>query len=808
MGRIITLMILFIVGIISKSFAESVSQDTDIKGKVIDQDNRPVKAASVYLMSVADDALVKSAVTDESGNYVILKAPKGRYYIAASSVGYNKERTADFDLGDRVITMEHIKLTASSEQIEAVTVERQVPLVQNVNGKLVLNVENSTVAAGNNALEIVKRAPGVSVDKDDNLQLMGQQGVTVTIDGRQTYMTGEQLATFLKSTDGSQIKSVEVSTSRSAKDDAEGAVGTINIVLKKNRMEGFNGSFLASAGHGKYFRGNSSLSLNYKKGNTTLFGSYAYTDEKKEHDLALRRIIGNGDQSTVFDQTTQLTEPEKNHNYRVGIEQKTSDRNTVAVQFTGNNNDGDSDNLSVSDIGVQFSPADTILRSNTYGKSLFNRYSANLNNEFLIDTVGSKLTFDFDWSIFRTSNDIDYKYRTERPEGGLYYDEERERSSMPVDIDIYVTKLDYVKQFKKGRLESGLKYSNVNSDNNLHFDRYLNDQWEEYKKRSNHFVYNEQIAAAYADYSRTVGKWDLKAGLRAEYTISDGHSITQDNRVKRDYLDLFPSANVSYNASEGHIFNLAYARKITRPNYRYLNPFRYYIDKLTFQEGNPYVKPQYTHGLTLNYTLMQMFNFTLGTDITNDAMVESMGQDSVTNETWITRDNLAKNTTSYLNINAPIQIGKVWTMNNNVTGIYMHFKGPIAGSYADVGSFFVQANSMHTFKINSALSAEVNLNGNTPFVYNVYKIHGRWNMDAGVNYTFADKRSSLKLAMTDVFRSNKNNISTNFHVFNSDIRQYNDSQSVRLTYTFKFGNLKQQVRKRDIDSEESGRAAQ
>lgn len=804
MGRIISLLILMIAGLIGDSLAAISTQDTDIKGRVINADQQPIASASVYLMSTTENVLIKSAVTDQAGNYQILKAPKGSYYIEVTSVGYHKARSEEFELGDEMITIADIQLNPSDEQIEAVTVQHQVPLVQNVNGKLVLNVENSTVAAGNNALEVVKRAPGVSVDKDDNLQLMGQQGVTVTIDGRQTYMTGEQLATFLKSTDGSQIKSVEVSTSRSAKDDAEGAVGTINIVLKKNRMEGFNGSFIASAAHGRHFRGNSSLSLNYKSGNTTLFGSYAYANNKREYDLGLMRIIGN----TAFDQTAKMIEPEKNHNYRVGIEQKTSDRNTMVLQFTGNNNDEDSENISTSNIGQQFSPADTILRSNTFGENLFNRYTANFNNEFLIDTVGSKLTFDLDWSIFRTSNDINYLYRTERPEGGLFYDEERERSAMPVDIDIYVAKLDYVKQFKNGRLESGLKYSNVNSDNNLDFDRFIDNSWQEYEKRSNHFVYNEQIAAAYADYSREMGKWSLKAGLRAEYTISDGHSITQDNRVKRDYLDFFPSANVSYNASENHVFNLAYSRKITRPNYRYLNPFRYYIDKLTFQEGNPYVKPQYTHGFTLNYTLMQMFNFTLGADITNDAMVESMGQDSVTNETWITRDNLAKNTSGYLNINAPYRIGEFWTMNNNVTGIYMHFKGPIAGSFANVGSFFVQANSMHTLKITPQLAAEINLNANTPFVYNVYKIHGRWNMDAGVNYNFKDKRSSLKLAMTDVFRSNKNNVSTNFHVFNSDIRQYYDSQSVRLTYTFKFGNLKQQIRKRDPNNEESERAGQ
>src|SRR5690606_23587510 len=259
MGKIIALVALLVAGLINNSMAENVTQDADIKGRVVNQDQEPIIGASVYLMSASGNELIKSAVTDESGNYAILKAPKGRYFIEVTSVGYDRGKSSEFELGDSELIIDDIPLQRNSEQIEAVTVERQIPLVQNVNGKLVLNVENSAVAAGNNALEIVKRAPGVSVDKDDNLQLMGQQGVVVTIDGRQTYMTGEQLSTFLKSTDGSQIKSVEVATNRSAKDDAEGAVGTINIVLKKNRLEGFNGSFLASAAQGKHFRGNSSL---------------------------------------------------------------------------------------------------------------------------------------------------------------------------------------------------------------------------------------------------------------------------------------------------------------------------------------------------------------------------------------------------------------------------------------------------------------------------------------------------------------------------------------------------------------------
>ena len=378
---------------------------------------------------------------------------------------------------------------------------------------------------------------------------------------------------------------------------------------------------------------------------------------------------------------------------------------------------------------------------------------------------------------------------------------------MPVEIDIYVGKLDFEKILSRGgKLETGVKYSNVRSDNDLQFEHFVDNNWQEYAGRPNHFVYTEQIAAAYGDYSRAFGRWSMKVGLRSEYTISDGNSVTLQKRVKRDYLDWFPSANLSYTWNENNILSLSYARKVARPNYRYLNPFEYYIDKFTYMKGNPYVRPQYTNGLTLNYTLYKMFNFTLGTDITTDAMVESLGQDSVTGQAWVTRENLAETVTSYLNINAPLRIGKLWTMNNNLTTVYMHFKGPIAGEYADLGSTFFQGRSTNNFKLNKAFSAEVSVHYNSAFLYNVYKIHARWGTDIGLNYNFQEGRSSLKLAGTDIFRTQQNNVSTNFGQFNSIIRQYNDNQTIRLTYTYKFGNLKQQSRKRDTDSEEASRA--
>lgn len=797
-------ILLVLLTLVSTAFAQNTNT---ISGLVQNEQSEPIAAASVFLMASTSNVIIKTGLTDDDGKYEITNVPNGTYYIEVTAVGMSNTRSEVFTYTGQPKTMDTLKMPIASEVIEGVTVTRTPPLVQNVNGKLVLNVENSSIAAGNTALDVLRRAPGVTVDNNDNILLMGREGINVTIDGRQTFMTGEQLATFLRSMDAGQIKSIEVGTTRTARDDAEGSAGSINIVLKKNNTEGFNGTFVASGAHGVHPRANTSASLNYKKNNTTLFGSYAFTRNRTQYDININRIITNEGEETAFDQDAYLTDLDRTHNYRVGIEQKTSERNTMVLQFSANNNRENSENNSLTFIGPPSLTPDSTMSALSLANNRFNRYSANFNNEFKTDTVGGKLTLDLDYTWFRNATNVDYEYLMRAPDGNLLYDPELERSRMPVDIDIYVARLDYVKPLsEKSRFETGLKYSNVRSDNDLQFEQLVDNQWIDFPGRPNHFVYTEQIAAGYVDYSRDMGKWALKAGLRGELTLSDGNSVSENSNVKREYFDLFPSASITHTIHENHILALSYARKISRPNYRYLNPAQYFIDRFTFMLGNPYLQPQYTHGFSLNYTLMKMFNFTLGSDITNDAMTESMGQDSITNETWITRENLGRQVTSYLNVNTPMRIGKFWTMNNNMTLAHMYFRGPIAGFFVDQGTAFFQLNNMSNYRINQRFSAESSLAYTAPFVYNVYQMKSRWGLDVGLTYSFKDQKNTLKLAATDIFRTNVNNISTRFNVFNSDIRQYNDLRTIRLTYTMKFGNLRQSARRNDRENEERSRA--
>jgi len=795
---------LLLLNFLTASFAYA---QVKVTGKVLVENNVPLASATAYLMKAKTTVILKAVVTDANGEYQFSDIHAGSYYVDVKMVGYTANKSNVFDISKSDYKVPTILLNTDTRKLQEVAVEGKRPMVESKPGKLVLNVENSPLAAGNNALDIVQRAPGVSLDNNNNLQLMGQSGVSVTIDGRQTYMSGEQLVNFLKSTDGNQIKSVEVITTRAAKDDAEGAVGTINIVLKKNRMEGFNGTFNMTAGRGEKFRGNSSLSLNYKKNNTTVFGSYAYSNEKSHRKLLLDRVIQNKGEKTYFKQRSILDEKEQNHSYRFGVEQRTSARNTLTVQFNGSNNIEYNDNDSKTNVGKSFTTLDSLLISTSQFKELFDRYSANLNNEFRIDSNGRKLTLDLDWSKFKSSKRVGYNNQYFDGQMDAITPEEIQRSRMPIGIDIYVAKLDYGQPLSKvSKLEMGAKYSNVTSDNDLTFEDFLNNSWINNEKRTNHFVYKEQIAAGYIDYNNTIGKWGLKVGARGEYTFSDGNSLTLNKQVKRNYFKLFPNANLTYTLDENHILSLGYARKITRPNYRQLNPFDYFIDKLTFERGNPYLNPQFSNEFTLNYTLMQRYNVTLGINDVRDAIVESMGQDSVLKQTWVIRENLGKNLTAYLNLNIPITVSKIWSMNNNITGIHFNFDGMVGGHPLKRKSFLLQATSMHNLKLAKSLSANVNLRYFSPFKYNVYDMKARWDMELGATKTFKDQRSSLKLAVSDLFNTGNQNLKTNFGDFDSSIRQYQDRRVVRLTYSYKFGNLKNNYRKKDTSNEEKERA--
>lgn len=789
----------------------AAAQQAEVTGKVTDEQDQALPLATVNLLNAQDATVVKTVFPDEQGNFSFLNTQLGSYRVKAVLVGYKDTVSEVISLttANTAYELEPLVLKAENTVLGEVSIDApQRPLVERKPDMLVVNVENSALAAGNTAMDILERSPGVTVDKDENISLMGKQGVTVMIDGKQTHLSAEQLANFLRNTDGNTIKSIELITNPSSKYDASGTAGMINIVLKKNRMTGTNGSLTLGAGYGFGHKANTSLNLNHREGRMNVFGTYSYMNNRGGNEFDIFRSVIQQDVNTDFQQYTDFNRRNYSHSYRAGVDYNTSERNVVGILASGYTSGNDNNNSSNTFIGRTIVSPDSTLATSSIFDGSYTSLALNVNNQFTIDSNGRKLVADVDISRFSNQNIANYNNTLYLPSGDMKADPLLSRSDMPTIIDIRVAKIDYTHPFgkeNKNKLETGVKYSNVSSDSDMRFEDQVEGAWQNATNRTNHFLYTEQVAAAFLNYSTQLGKWGIQAGLRSEYTRSDGHSITLANRVQRDYIDFFPSVFVNYNISDNHQAGLSYSKRINRPNYGNLNPFEYFLDQYTFERGNPYLRPEYTHAFDLSYTLAQKYDVSAGYSRTNDVIAESMSQNDVTKQTWVTRDNLAKQEIWYANLNAPVKIVDFWNTNTNLNTFYMRFDGLLNGGHLEQGQFAWQLRSNHTFQLLPTFSAEASVNYQSSLVYSIYHIGSQWSIDAGLNKSFHDKRANLKLAVSDIFDTRRQHVQTNYANLNAVIRQKNETRVARLTFTYNFGNLKNGARRSDTQSEEKSR---
>jgi len=802
----IVLFTFFLIGFFNQLSAQE--PEGTVAGKITDTSGKILDYATVTLISVPDSNVVKVMFTDEEGNYSFTHIKNGSYLVKAEVLGYNKTTSQLVTLSkdNKRIDVEDIQLLTGNKELETIVITARKPLIERKADMMVVNVENSTLAAGNNALDILERSPGITVDKDDNISLNGKQGVMVMVDGKETHLSSSQLANLLRSTDGNTIQSVEIINNPSAKYDAAGGSGIINIKLKKNKIAGTNGTFNLGGGYGNGHKANTSLNLNHKTGKINLFGTYSYQENDRTDLMNIHRIVGAGNQFTSFSQDNSMNSQRKNHSLRAGIDYQTSEKNTVSLQLSGLLNNSDNSNLSDVQIGSFQSTLDSTLSANSLFNEDFKSYSINLNNTYLIDTNGRKITADIDYSAFYDNGSANYENYFFNPDGSSSHAPLLLKSDMPSKIYIQSYKTDYTHPFNENSgIEAGLKFASVKTDNNLKFSELIDNQWTDVADRSNHFIYTEQVAAAYLNYHTKINKFGVQAGLRSEYTSSNGNSVTLVKEVKRNYIDFFPNISLSYDASENHQYSLSYSKRVNRPRYDNLNPFSYFLDKYTYQQGNPYLEPEYTHAFSLNYTLLKRFNFSSGYQLTKHAVVEMMKQNDEDKTTLVTNENIAEQEQWFLSINAPLQFAKFWNSNTNVTGFYLGFKSDIPETGIDFGQYAMQLNSNHTFTILPSLSAEATINYQSGLRYSIYKIGQSWSTDMGINKSFNNKRTTLKLSVSDVFNTRKQHVTTNYSNLNTIINQKRETQVFRLSFIHNFGNTKIGTQKQSSKSDEEKR---
>jgi hypothetical protein len=759
-----------------------------ITGKIIDKNNHePVAFAAVIVRALPDSIVKFTSLTDTLGTFAFDAVPEGNYVISTQMVGYKPVTTEKIEI-QAAKTHEVGEINLENFELKTIVVNGKRPFIEQKADRTVLNVEGSINSSGESAYEIVKKAPGVYVDKDEKISLRGKQGVMVMINDKPTHLSDADLANYLKGLQSSEIDKIEIITNPPARYDAAGNSGIINIKTKKNLKPGFNGSVNAGITVGKRTGGDGGLNLNLRKNKLNVFGNYNPGTYAGKNKTELDRTLTYNNITNRFTQTNEGDWRYNANSFGTGVDYDINSNNTIGVLVRGYNNNSKSDidgNLFM--LSNKATP-DSSLKSKNGDKGRYKNMSYNINYKTKLDTLGKELNIDLDYGTFTNKSDSYNNSYYFDANGNKSRESSLLKGKSPSDITITSAKADYVQPLSKEfKLEAGTKVSFVETDNNLSYQVYKTSNWLDDPSRSNQFVYDENVLAGYFSLSYDKNNTSVKAGLRAEQTWSEGNSVTLKRDDKRNYLDWFPTFFVQQKINDNNSFGFTYNRRIDRPSYENLNPFCFYLDEYTYVEGNPYLKPQYTNSVSLNHVWKNAIITTLSYSRTDDVAVQYLTQNDSTKVTKQTNANLNNLNNLSLNISLNFNPTSWFRTNNNFTGFYNKYeRKDLSGNMSKEQSSFC-INSINTFMLPKSYSIELSGFYNSKMVYGLFEIEDQYSVDLGVQKTFVNNKATIKLSARDILGTLKSKAFVKYDNINLISRNSWDSQKVSLTFSYRFG---------------------
>ena len=781
------------------------SQTGKISGIVTDASSKAIHSATVSLLRAKDSSLVKFSPTDKNGAYEFVNIKDGKYFVTASNVGYGKAASTMFEVSSSDATsVPALVMSEQAKGMAEVTVTAKKPFIETKIDKTIVNVESAPTTAGATALEVLEKSPGVTVDNDGNISLRGKAGVIIMIDGKPTYLSSADLAAMLKNMPASAMEQIEIMTNPSSKYDAAGNAGVINIKTKKGRASGFNGSVMAGITAGIYKpreavylnpRSQNSVNFNYRKNKINFFGNYNPNFSTGKGTLLIERRFfdDNHNIAGYSDIDTRFKFGNNNHTLKLGLDYFADKKNTygiVASGFIFNGHPTPTTYNTLSDANHQ--PTSEMV-SLTENKIHFNNFSTNFNYRHVFDTTGRELTVDLDYIGYRNTSNMLLATEFYDAYGQQTSDPLFLKGHLPSDIDIYSVKSDYTHPLKKGgRFEAGIKSSYVKNDNLVDYERLHADKWIP-DARSNHFVYDENINAAYLNMNKQIKKWNLQGGLRLENTIAKGYQVTNDSTFKRNFTNLFPSAFVSYSIDKKNSLTVSYSRRITRPNYQDLNPFTYFLDSLSYRQGNPYLLPQFTHNIELSHSYKGKLITTLNYNNTTDVISQIFKQNTQTKIVYFTADNVARFTNMGISITAPIPVTKWWNANLFTNVYNNHYKGIYNGSELDIAYTSFTVNLTNTFTIKKGFTAELSGFYRGKGVDQLTINEPIYQMSLGGQKNILKNKATVRLNIRDPFAWQEYRGVTEYGNIYAKIHSKFDARSVTATFTYRFGKNNQQA---------------
>jgi iron complex outermembrane recepter protein len=792
---------LFILIILFTGFSNLAlgqQNETQIKGYIFSPENTPAMYSTVILLN-QDSVFMKGAFSQDDGSFVFDNIEQGTYFVLVRNIEFQTYMSQAVTIKkNEKILLDRINLKTSINQLNEVVVTARKAVLEVHADKMVYNVSSSINASGNSGLEMLGKAPGVIVDMDNNIILQGKSGVQVFINGRPSRLSGNDLSNFLESMRSDNIDYVEIITNPSAKYDAEGTGGIINIVLKKNVNLGFNGNLTGNFSQGIYAKGSVGTTLNYSAEKINLYTNIN-TSLDNWQDNFRETALQSG---FLLNKKSDGLNTRKGFSFSGGLDYALSSKQSLSID--GRVFINKRDNKLFSTTGI-FDASDIgfgeILRAEVLDKMPTENYNLNVNYRFIPNKSSN---FSVDLSLGKYSGDKntfqpnDY---LEASSGSILRSFNSEYDAMTA-IDLRSALFDFEKKLKNFTLSAGAKYSYISTNNQLEFYNIQNDLPVFDINKSNDFTYLEKISALYFIVnSKPTDKITINAGLRMENTSSLGRLEsevpTEDNEVARNYTNFFPNISISFDDKKNSVISASFGKRITRPNYQDLNPFESRMSELSSWKGNPFLKPNYITNYQLTYSLKRKLIIANNYSITRDFFATIFEISEEKGNILIPR-NMDKSTTNGLSVSYPLQILKWWELSSFFIFNYSTYKGDLEGTKIDLKSTQSSLRMQNNMRLPGGVAMEVTFNIWGPWVWRgSVNVEGSYGLNFGIKKDFFDRRLLVQLTGNDILRSSSDfYYKSNYGGMIVDGVRSFDNRRVGINVTYNFGNQKAKIKKR------------
>lgn len=698
-----------------------------------------------------------------------------------------------------------ISLLKRDSLAEVVVVSKK-PAVEYRLDKIVLNVASDINAAGGSVLDALKRGPGITVMNEETITMAGKAGVDVLVNGRRLQLEGRDLANYLLAIPAASVEQIEIITNPSAKYDAQGNAGIINIKMVRNIARGINANLNSGYTLSDHYRANLSGTVNVREGRWNVYAKFnGGSDHQHTAGSIIRRVQSDVAKKEFRNITTDIDKSE-DWGVEAGADLYLDKRNSFGFIAKTNHDFSPMLTPGITEIASN-NRVDSSLRTLVSNRNVNRRNNYNLNYKYE-DTLGNVLNIDLDKIFY--SNEAGSSINTDfLDRRGSVYQRGLRNQLLNTKIDISSLKIDFSKTLKKNlQLETGLKANEVEASNDLDAFQLISQTMKADTGRTNNFNYRERILAAYSSLTINAGKWQIQGGLRLEHTSADGRSLDLHLREVRrpdsSYLNIFPTAFMRYELTKKSSIRLAYSRRINRASYQDLNPFQFVFDNYTTESGNPFLLPEMTQALELSWVFDQLLNISTGFSSTRNTMQNISRQYGEITDA--TRINLGKEKRLFMNIGTEFQFMPWWSFSANFSPFYRMYNGTLPEGKLDVNTGGMNWYVNNTFKLKKKWKGQLSSWGSAGTVDGMYRTAWLGSLDAGMSKSIFKDRCMLRLTMIDIFNTQRWLQRARFANVDFDYRRKWESRGLRLQISWKIGKKNYSARNRNTGAEdENGR---